>query len=123
MKFKTKPKVKITKDTKSDGNVNYTIFRLNKHRNTEIGNLEIDMSAKEKYFVVSAHLNETYRGNGFGKKLYEHALKDLGKLKTRYFDASEEAQWVWYKLDRKFKSRKNFFKGTLTLYNELKYKK
>jgi len=122
VKFKTKPKVKVTRVARSD-NANFILHRVNKYRNTEIGNLEVDMCGDEKYFVVSSHVNDTYRGNGYGKKLYEYAIKDLGKLRTHYYDASEEAQWVWYKLEKKYKSHKNFFKGTLTLYNTLKYKK
>ena len=104
MKFKTKPKVRVTKNDRRE-NVNFILHRVNRYRDTEIGNLEIDMS-QEKYFVVSAHVNDTYRGNGFGKVLY--------------YDASEEAQWVWVSLHKKYKSRKNFFNGTLTIYNKLK---
>ena len=118
MKFKTKPKVRVTKNDRRE-NVNFILHRINKYRDTEIGNLEIDMT-QEKYFVVSAHVNDTYRGNGFGKVLYEYAIKDLGKLKTHYYDASDEAQWVWMSLHKKYKSRKNFFNGTLTIYNKLK---
>ena len=119
MKFKAKPKVKI-KIKRGLENINFILYKINKGKNTEIGNLEVDMSKDHPYHVVSAHVNERYRNNGFGKKMYEYAIAHLGKLKTHYMDASEEAQYVWLSLHKKYKSRKNFFKGTLTLYNKLK---
>ena len=119
MKFKVNPKVKIKIKVGSE-NINFVLYKINKGRNTEIGNLEVDMSKDYSYHVISSHVNERYRGNGLGKKLYEYAISHLGKLKTRYMDASEEAQYVWLSLYKKYKGRKNFFKGTLTLYNKLK---
>ena len=79
-----------------------------------------DKPKVKKYFVISSHVDPIYRNNGFGKLLYVKALKKFGKLKTDYFEASEDAQRVWVSLCKKYKSKKFFFYGTLTLYNKLK---
>lgn len=119
MKFKDKLQVKVTSELK--GEVwHFRLMKINKYRNFEIGKLEIDFAREKKYFVISSHVDPTYRNNGFGKLLYVKALKKFGKLKTDYFQASEDAQRVWISLCKKYKSKKFFFIGTLTLYNKLK---
>ena len=120
MKFKhDKPKVKVTSEQKADG-WHFRLIKINRYKNSEIGKLEIDLAREKKYFVVSSHVDPIYRNNGFGKLLYEKALKKFGKLKTDYFEASEDAQRVWVSLCKKYKNKKFFFNGTLTLYNKLK---
>lgn len=119
MKFKDKLQVKVTSELK--GEVwHFRLMKINKYRNLEIGKLEVDFAREKKYFVISSHVDPTYRNNGFGKLLYVKALKKFGKLKTDYFQASEDAQRVWISLCKKYKSKKFFFIGTLTLYNKLK---
>ena len=119
MKFKDKLQVKVTSELK--GEVwHFKLMKINRYRNFEIGKLEVDFAREKKYFVISSHVDPTYRNNGFGKLLYVKALKKFGKLKTNYFEASEDAQRVWISLCKKYKSKKFFFIGTLTLYNKLK---
>ena len=119
MKFKDKLQVKVTSELK--GEVwHFKLMKINRYRNFEIGKLEVDFAREKKYFVISSHVDTAYRNNGFGKLLYEKALKKFGKLKTDYFEASEDAQRVWTSLCKKYKSKKFFFIGTLTLYNKLK---
>lgn len=119
MKFKDKLQVNVTSELK--GEVwHFRLMKINKYRNLEIGKLEVDFAREKKYFVISSHVDPTYRNNGFGKLLYVKALKKFGKLKTDYFQASEDAQRVWISLCKKYKSKKFFFIGTLTLYNKLK---
>ena len=120
MKFKhDKPKVKVTSEQKADV-WHFRLIKINRYKNSEIGKLEIDLAREKKYFVISSHVDTIYRNNGFGKLLYVKALKKFGKLKTDYFQASEDAQRVWISLCKKYKSKKFFFIGTLTLYNKLK---
>ena len=120
MKFKhDKPKVKVTSEQKADV-WHFRLIKINRYKNSEIGKLEIDLAREKKYFVISSHVDTIYRNNGFGKLLYVKALKKFGKLKTDYFEASEDAQRVWISLCKKYKSKKFFFYGTLTLYNKLK---
>ena len=120
MKFKhDKPKVKVTSEQKADV-WHFRLIKINRYKNSEIGKLEIDLAREKKYFVISSHVDPIYRNNGFGKLLYVKALKKFGKLKTDYFEASEDAQRVWISLCKKYKSKKFFFYGTLTLYNKLK---
>jgi GNAT superfamily N-acetyltransferase len=119
VKFKDKLQVKVTSELK--GEVwHFKLMKINRYRNFEIGKLEVDFAREKKYFVISSHVDTAYRNNGFGKLLYEKALKKFGKLKTDYFEASEDAQRVWISLCKKYKSKKFFFIGTLTLYNKLK---
>lgn len=119
MKFKDKLQVKITSEFK--GEVwHFKLMKINRYKNSEIGKLEVDFAREKKYFVISSHVDLRYRNKGFGKLLYEKALKKFGKLKTDYFEASEDAQRVWISLCKKYKSKKFFFIGTLTLYNKLK---
>ena len=119
MKFKDKLQVKITSEFK--GEVwHFKLMKINRYKNSEIGKLEVDFAREKKYFVISSHVDLRYRNKGFGKLLYEKALKKFGKLKTDYFEASEDAQRVWISLCKKYKSKKFFFIGSLTLYNKLK---
>jgi len=119
VKFKDKLQVKITSEFK--GEVwHFKLMKINRYKNSEIGKLEVDFAREKKYFVISSHVDLRYRNKGFGKLLYEKALKKFGKLKTDYFEASEDAQRVWISLCKKYKSKKFFFIGTLTLYNKLK---
>ena len=119
MKFKDKLQVKVTSELK--GEVwHFKLMKINRYKNYEIGKLEVDFAREKKYFVISSHVDLRYRNKGFGKLLYEKALKKFGKLKTDYFEASEDAQRVWISLCKKYKSKKFFFIGTLTLYNKLK---
>ena len=120
MKLKTKPKVRIKTELNHDSGVAYfTLYKKNPYRETEIGKLEVDIGREHKFLVISSHIDQVYRNNGFGKKLYEKALKKLGKLKTHFFEASTEAQRVWVSLSKKYKHRKSFFEGTLILRNKL----
>lgn len=119
MKFKDKLQVKVASELK--GEVwHFKLMKINRYKNYEIGKLEVDFAREKKYFVISSHVDLRYRNKGFGKLLYEKALKKFGKLKTDYFEASEDAQRVWISLCKKYKSKKFFFIGTLTLYNKLK---
>lgn len=119
MKFKDKLQVKVTSEFK--GEVwHFKLMKINRYKNSEIGKLEVDFAREKKYFVISSHVDLRYRNKGFGKLLYEKALKKFDKLKTDYFEASEDAQRVWISLCKKYKSKKFFFIGTLTLYNKLK---
>lgn len=117
VKFKTKPKVKILTEINDDAGVAYfKLIKINKHKNTEIGQLEVDLRGEEEYFVNSVHIMTTYRNNGLGKRLYRTALKKFGQLKTHYFDASIDAQRVWRSMSKRYKSSTEFFEGVLTLY-------
>ncbi len=120
MKFKNRPKVRIKTELNHDSGVAYfTLIKKNKVKDTEIGKLEVDIGREHKFLVISSHIDLTYRNNGFGKMLYERALKKLGKLKTQFYEASHEAQRVWVSLAKKYKHRKSFFEGTLILRNKL----
>lgn len=90
------------------------------NRRYRAGKITVYMDDEDKYLVESSYLNEKYRGKGLGKELYTAALQSLGVLKTKYFDASILAQHVWQSLAKRYKSKKQFFKGMLTLYNTLK---
>lgn len=79
-----------------------------------------DKKLDDYLFVGSSYVEERFRRRGYGKCLYEHVIKKEGALKTCYHCASDEAQYVWKSLSKKYKSKKDFFKGTLTLYNKLK---
>lgn len=79
-----------------------------------------DKKSDDYLFVGSSYVEERFRRKGYGKCLYEHVIKNEGLLKTCYYCASDEAQYVWKSLSKKYKSKKDFFKGTLTLYNKLK---
>ena len=60
-------------------------MKINRYKNSEIGKLEVDFAREKKYFVISSHVDLRYRNKGFGKLLYEKALKKFDKLKTDYF--------------------------------------
>lgn len=79
-----------------------------------------DKKQDDYLFVGSSFIEHRFRGKGYGKCLYEHVIKSEGSLKTCFHSASDEAQKVWMSLSKKYKSKKEFFKGTLTLYNKPK---
>lgn len=82
----------------------------------EIGRLIIDDSLP--YIVSDVQVKEAFRRKGLGLKLYERAVKKLGKISTVYYEASKEAQNLWKKLRKTYRSRKSFFTGVLTIYNK-----
>jgi len=89
-------------------------------KTSRAGKITVYLDKEDKFFIEKSFIETRYRGKGYGKKLYEHALHELGTLKTNYFEASASAQRVWQSLEKKYKSRKDFFNGVLTLYNKLK---
>ena len=79
MKFKDKLQVKITSEFK--GEVwHFKLMKINRYKNSEIGKLEVDFAREKKYFVISSHVDLRYRNKGFGKLLYEKALKKFQSL-------------------------------------------
>lgn len=79
-----------------------------------------DKKQDDYLFVGSSFVEQRFRGKGYGKCMYEYVINDKGSLKTNYHQASDQAQNVWRSLIKKCKYRKDFFSGTLTLYNKPK---
>ena len=112
----------LYKTEKGKGSVKFKMYLQKKVNKKLVGEISVttDEERDDFLFVSSSYIESKYRGKGYGKKLYTHAIKKLGKLKTTYFEASEQAQYVWVSLSKKFKYRKDFFNGILTLYNKTK---
>jgi hypothetical protein len=100
----------------------YIMYIKKNVKRSRAGCLSVYTDKKESdyLFVGSSFLETRFRNKGYGKCLYEHVIKSEGSLKTCFHCASDEAQNVWKSLSKKYKSKKDFFKGTLTLYNKLK---
>lgn len=79
-----------------------------------------DKKADDYLFVINSNIEKRFRCKGFGKLLYKHAIKTLGKLKTNYYEASDDAQNVWKSLVKEYRHKKDFFEGHLTVYNRPK---
>ncbi len=77
----------------------------------------ISIQIKRKYnFVKVASVIAQYRGKGCGSMLYEHAIRELGSLSTKYHMASSLAQRLWKRLTKKYKHTDDFFTGVLTVF-------
>ena len=79
-----------------------------------------DKKQDDYLFVGSSFIENRFRSKGYGKCMYEYVINDLGKLKTKYHDASDLAQNVWRSLIKKCRYRKDFFAGALTVYSGTK---
>ena len=83
-----------------------------------IGQLSIDTDHPDYYYVVESGIfDERLKHKGMGKLMYTTALQYLGRLSTRYHDASDEAQRVWKSLARDYEHETDFWKNTLTVFN------
>jgi|GEM_PF-5930730 len=112
----------LFKTEKGKGSVTYKMFLQKKVNKLRIGEITVgtDEERDDFLFVSSSVIELKYRGKGYGKLLYSHAIEELGMLKTSYWEASEQAQYCWISLCKIFKYRKDFFNGVLTLYNNPK---
>lgn len=84
-----------------------------------VGKLIVWPDRDENYDVIESYIDEKYRGMGYGKKLYEYAIKDIGHLTTIIKDSSEDAKRVWKSLCKKYKYSENKFHGTLTVFSKM----
>ena len=75
---------------------------------------------KNKYWIDESDVWKELQGRGLGKTLYLMALERCGSITTQYHHASEQAQYVWKSLMKKYKFKTDFFKGTLTVWNKEK---
>lgn len=82
----------------------------------EVGSLSVEK--KDPYYVSVVEVAEYFRGRGQGKRLYFAAIEKLGKLSTRYYDASTLAQRVWKSLAKTLDSETDFWEGRLTVYRK-----
>ena len=86
----------------------------------EAGVLTIDVNKKingKLYNVIRyADLDDSLKGKGYGKLLYETALFHLGTITTHYHESSCDAKRVWKSLHRRYKSEEDFFEQILTIY-------
>lgn len=117
---RNKKKFQIRFDCKSKGPWKW--FKTGSHfqyiahyEDVEIGNISVFKYGVHVY-VNTVFIKTNYRGNGFGYKLYEFALKEHGCLSTFYYSASDDAKRVWKKLIKKYNYETDFFKETLTIY-------
>jgi GNAT superfamily N-acetyltransferase len=86
---------------------------------SEVGFINVNVLNKNNY-ITAVNIERRYRGKGYGKKLYEHALRAHGKLSTRYFNASNDSQRVWNSLVKKYIFKTDFFGNRLSVYNTTK---
>lgn len=88
----------------------------------EIGYISVDVTNKcryKNYISVAEIFKRKNRGKGYGKMMYEHALKYHGSLATRYHNISEPAQRVWKSLVGKYYHQLDFFENTIEIYNKI----
>lgn len=88
-----------------------------RHKDKDIGYINVDITNRLN-FVTVANIQKSYRGKGYGKKMYEHALAYHGRLSSRYHSASSDAQYVWKSLIRKYKYTTDFFQNRVTIYKK-----
>jgi len=81
-----------------------------------VGSLSVEK--ENPYFVSVAEVEEYFRGRGQGKKLYLFAINKLGKLSTKYHEASTLAQNLWKGLVKSFNNETDFWEGRLTVYHK-----
>lgn len=106
--------LKIVKEFFSGKNhniVEYHLYLIDK----KIGYIGIDLNSKYHYVSVS-NLEKKYRNKGYGKLLYETALKENKFISTYYSKSSDSARRVWHSLIKKYKYNTDFFRDTLTIY-------
>ena len=118
--MKSAPSLYFEQSQTTISGVEFVLYVKFTVKTSRAGKLTVYLDKEDKFFVAESFIETRYRNKGYGKKLYEHALKELGTLKTKYFEASASAQRVWRSLEKKYKSRKDFFNGVLTLYNKPK---
>lgn len=82
----------------------------------EVGSLSVEK--KQPYFVSVSDVEEYFRGRGQGKRLYLAAINRLGKLSSKYYNASTLAQNVWRSLAKDFYYEIDFWEGTITVYSQ-----
>jgi len=104
------------------GTVEYVMYIKKNIKKSRAGSISIftDKDSEDYLFISSSLIECRFREKGYGKKLYTHALKKLGCIKTNYHNASVNAQYVWQSLCKSFRNKKDFFKGVITLYNKPK---
>lgn len=81
----------------------------------EIGNISV-FKNRVGIYVNTVFVKPSYRGKGFGYRMYEFVLKEHGQLSTLYFSASDDAKRVWKKLVKKYRYETDFFNETLKVF-------
>jgi GNAT superfamily N-acetyltransferase len=71
----------------------------------------------ERHLVCDVYVNKRFRHKGLGKLLYETALRKNKYIWTKIYAATSDAQRVWTSLCKKYKSKKDRQKGTITVYD------
>ena len=90
--------IEVEKRVKNGWTYRFILLRNGKR----IGNLDVDVD----HFVQLAYIHQRYRGRGYGKVLYEAAIKDFGRLRSGWEHfTSDDAKRVWTSLKDKYHSR------------------
>jgi len=116
----------VSKDDGPDGEVLTIEIRFKagkkpKGFGQDIG--EITVYVANPCFIERSSIKEKMQHRGLGKELYMEACKELGKISTKYHEASEKAQRLWKSLIKEYKHELDFFDQRITLYPRKKRKK